>query len=200
MVMYIILLALLPSLLIAQDCGDTEHLVKDKMFNFNHLKNHLPPSQTYQKPTNLYAKDNKKFVFFNILDVVHKGKIDSHSIDENCSPRSLLPEQTTNRPAVCRLEEDKSKCPEPKTPCWVAMGSCKNVTVSAINEDKLEEGVKILYQGGDKIDEKTDVSLTNVLKKNPSVSSNNMFESFTLYSHNKHLKQVSVIIKLFIIV
>jgi len=159
MVMYLLLFSLLPSLLAAQDCGLTELKVKDVQFNFNHLKNHLPPSQTYQKQKNLYAKDPKdknKFVFFNILDVVHSDKIDSKTIVENCSPKSLEPERTTNRPAACRLEEDKSKCPAKKQPCWIALGDCKNVTVSEINEKKLEEGVKILYKGGDKLDEKTE--------------------------------------------
>ena len=134
----------------SQLCHETVIEIDNVKFNVNHLKDHRPPSQTYTDISNIYAysTSTKNYTFFNLGDVVKKQKVDGHSIEDRCQPRSQGPRATSNRPAACAPESNEKLCGKEK-PCWIALGSCDSMTASFIDENNKDKGINILYEKGD---------------------------------------------------
>lgn len=134
----------------SQICHETVIELDNLKFNVNHLKDHRPPSQTYSDISNIYASSTsrKNYTFFNLGDVVKKQKVDGHSIEDRCQPRSQGPSTTSNRPAACAPESNEKLCDKEK-PCWIALGSCDNMKPSFIDDSNKEKGINLLYQSGD---------------------------------------------------
>ena len=136
------------------DCHETFFSIGDNKFNINHLKDHRPPAQSYKDKSNIIGgtsdDNNKEYVFFNIADVVNSQSVDKLKIGTKCSPRTEGALSFTTIPMACTLEtnEPKNNCPDGKS-CWVALGSCGNVTHSLINEADASKGINLLYKDGD---------------------------------------------------
>lgn len=145
-------LSLILKTLSSQLCHETVIKIGDVTFNVNHLKDHRPPSQKYSDISNIYAvkSSSKNYTFFNLGNVVQNQKVDGHTIQEGCHPRTTGPSRTTNRPAACAPESNEKLCGTEK-PCWIALGSCvqASMTASFIDKDDKNKGINILYKDGD---------------------------------------------------
>lgn len=133
-------------------CHETSFTVGDKYkFNVNHLKDHKPPSQKYTDKSNIYGFDvsSENVTLFNLADIVRAQDVDGHKVQTACAPRSLGPTNSTNRPAACSPESEKNLCPNSGGPCWIALGSCNQMTASLIDESDKDKGLHILYKNGD---------------------------------------------------
>lgn len=136
-----------------QGCEKTNVQIGDLQYNLNHLKNHLPPHQKYKDRSNIYAANpdsSSEFIFFNVNDVVKSQEADKRKVTANCSPRSYgRGDSTTTTPVACMPEtKQEENCPENR-PCWVALGSCKSVTPSLIDDKQPDKGINLLYTEGD---------------------------------------------------
>lgn len=135
----------------ADVCHDASFKIDGLQYNVNHLKNHLPPNQKYSDKSNLFGSsvsDPKKYyIFFNLADYVHNQKIDNnHHISTKCFPRTQKADRLTNTPVAC-IPEDQASCENEKDVCWIALGSCKNVSYFHI--EKPGDGIQLLYSNGD---------------------------------------------------
>ena len=135
---------------VCDSCHDTHFKLDDLEYNLNHLKNHLPPSQKYSDKSNIFGSsptDSKKYLFLNVADTVHEQNIDkTHKISSKCFPRTPKADTVTNFPVAC-IPEEPNNCDNSKEPCWIALGSCKNVSYSHV--EKPGDGIQLLYTNGD---------------------------------------------------
>jgi len=135
-------------------CSNTAFSIEPKteiLYDVRPLKEHLPPSQSYSDKANLYAvtKDSKSFIFFNLMDLVHKQKIDdSHKISDNCQPRSTASEYWTNLASACVPESNPENCLNGAKHCWRVVGACHQVNISYIDDKEPDTGIRLHFFGG----------------------------------------------------